>query len=148
MLTLGMEMGNLKKIGIFPHKYESFPQPSDTCLLNTLAQLGNSSYPNKQAGGRQQPQPPGTPMYWGPGLKLRGWGRARAVPLAPPPPFSRSKTQRCVSVRWGWSQRSGSTGMLSVPRSPCTQKPWTHRACCAVGPAEVRGKAAPTHNYF
>lgn len=35
----------------FFHKYESFPQPSNSWLLNTLLQLGNSSYLNKQTDG-------------------------------------------------------------------------------------------------
>lgn len=138
MLTLGMEMGNLKKIGIFPHKYESFPQPSDTCLLNTLAQLGNSSYPKKQAGRSVSAAAPAPRHPHALGSRTKAPCRPSPRPLCLP--SAHSKTSCHASVRWGRSQCSGSAGMPSVPRCPCTLKPPRHQP-------QVRGKAAPPHNY-
>jgi len=92
----------------FFHKYESFPQPSNSWLLNTPLQLGNSSYLNKQTDGRagrdlcgKEPQG----ARGAPGMLTPGRGaaepRQRGCPgHTLPAPVSPQKGKRRVVPTW------------------------------------------------
>lgn len=132
-------MGNLKKIGIFPHKYESFPQPLDTCLLNTLAQLGNSSYPNKQAGGSMSAAAPAPRHPHALGSRTKAPGTK--APCRPPGlSTSLLLTPRHRAVLQFAGAGPGALGALGCCRFHAALAHWSHRA---ISPLKSEGRRPP-----
>lgn len=148
-------MGNLKKIRIFPHKYESFPQPSDTCLLNTLAQLGNSSYPNKQAGRSVSAAAPAPRHPHTPGSRTKAPGTK--APCRPPgPSVSLLLTPRHRAMLQFAGAGPGALGALGCRRCHAALAHWSHRAISPksegrrpphtiIVKAEIQGVIPTTH---
>lgn len=110
MGDLKKQVGGFFEVGFvvfffsFFHKYESFPQPSNSWLLNTLLQLGNSRYLNKQTDGRAGTRVGRSYLARGApwGMLTSGHSRGQA-PGRQGAPRTCTATHQCPPKKWKWS---------------------------------------------